>query len=313
MTLDLANNEGTKKAEFSYHQSMKPTISTKDAFYEANFSRTINNWRFFGQMGNVGKNYYTDMGYVQRIDNYDALRDTTIRVGYKDAYANITKRLFINNGKIGRVEFSLEEFVVFNADNSFSENENTLKIKTEYRNSSGLSLTFTNSILNLLYPTKPGDGLPLPSGNYKYNQFNLMYYSDMRKMFSWNTMLTLGQYYNGNITGIGAGIMWRNQPHLTLSLNGEIDKIQLPKMYGNNNLILIAPKLEYNFNTKLFWTTFVQFNTQTNNFNINSRLQYRYKPMSDFFLVYTDNYYTDPMLKNKNRALIFKFNYWFNL
>jgi len=87
----------------------------------------------------------------------------------------------------------------------------------------------------------------------------------------------------------------------------------LPKMYGNNNLILIAPKLEYNFTTKLFWTTFVQFNTQTNNFNINSRLQYRYKPMIDFFLVYTDNYFTDPMLKNKNRALIFKFNYWFNL
>ncbi|MEI6151507.1 MAG: DUF5916 domain-containing protein [Chitinophagia bacterium] len=313
MTLDLANNEGTKKVEFSYHQSIKPTINNKDAFYEANFSRTINNWRFFGQMGNVGKNYYTDMGYVQRIDNYDALRDTTIRVGYKDAYANITKRLFINNGKIGRVEFSLEEFVVFNADNSFSENENTLKIKTEYRNSSGLTFMFTNSNLNLLYPTKPGDGIPLPSGNYKYNQFELMYNSDMRKMFSWNSKLTLGQYYNGNITGVGAGIIWRNQPHLTLSLNGEIDKIQLPKMYGNNNLILIAPKLEYNFNTKLFWTTFVQFNTQTNNFNINSRLQYRYKPMSDFFLVYTDNYYTDPMLKNKNRALIFKFNYWFNL
>jgi hypothetical protein len=313
ISLDLANIEGTKQAKMSYHQSIKPTINSKDAFYEASFSRTINNWRFLGQTGNVGKNYYTDMGYVQRIDNYDALRDTTIRVGFKDVYANVTKRIFINNGKIGRIEFSLDEFVVFNADNSFSENENTLKIKTEYRNSSGLALTFTNSDLNLLYPTKPGDGIPLPSGNYKYSQFNLLYNSDMRKMFSWNSMLTMGQYYNGNITGLGAGIIWRNQPHLSFSLNAEIDKIQLPKIYGNNNLILIAPKLEYNFNTQLFWTTFVQFNTQTNNFNINSRLQYRYKPMSDFFLVYTDNYYTDPMLKNKNRALIFKFNYWFNL
>ncbi|NBT07443.1 MAG: hypothetical protein EB092_05550, partial [Chitinophagia bacterium] len=302
MTLSLANNEGTKKAEISYHQSIKPTINNKDAFFEASVARTIKDWRFFGQMGNVGKNYYTDMGYVQRIDNYDALRDTTIRVGFKDAYANISKRLFIKNGKIGRIEFSLEEFVVFNADNSFSENENTFKINTEYRNSSGLKLTFTNSNLNLLYPTKPGDGLPLPSGTYQYNQFNLMYYSDMRKLFSWNSMLTLGQYYNGNITGVGAGIIWRNQPHLSFSLNAEVDKIQLPKIYGNNNLILIAPKMEYNFNTKLFWTTFVQFNTQTNNFNINSRLQFRYKPMSDFFLVYTDNYFTDPMLKNKNRA-----------
>ena len=140
-----------------------------------------------------------------------------------------------------------------------------------------------------------------------------MYLSDMRKLFSWNSMLTLGQYYNGSIKGMGVGFIWRNQPHLTFSLNGEIDKIELPKKYGSNNLILIAPKLEYNFNTQLFWTTFVQFNTQTNNFHINSRVQYRYTPMSDFFLVYTDNYYTDPMLKNKNRALIFKFNYWFNL
>jgi len=313
LTLSLANSEGTKKAEISYHQSMKPTISNKDAFFEASVARAVNNWRFFGQMGNVGKNYYTDMGYVQRIDNYDALRDTTIRVGYKDAYANITKRIFIKKGKIGRIEFSMDGFLVFNADNSFSENENSFKINSEYRNSSGLKLTFSNSNLNLLYPTKPGNGIPLPTGTYQYNQFELMYYSDLRKVFSWNSKLTLGQYYNGNITGLGAGIIWRNQPHLTFSLNGEIDKIQLPKIYGNNNLILIAPKLEYNFNTKLFWTTFVQFNTQTNNFNINSRLQYRYKPMSDFFLVYTDNYFTDPLLKNKNRALIFKFNYWFNL
>jgi hypothetical protein len=264
-------------------------------------------------MGNLGKNYYTDMGYVQRIDNYDALRDTTIRVGYKDAYANVSRKIYFKNGKIGRMELSLEEFLVLNADNSFSENENALKINTEYRNSSGLKLTFTNSNLNLLFPTKPGNGIPIPTGTYKYNQFNLMYYSDMRKMFSWNTMITLGEYYNGNITGFGAGIMWRNQPHLTFSLNAEVDKIQLPKVYGNNNLILIAPKLEYNFNTKLFWTTFVQYNTQQNNFNINSRLQYRYKPMSDFFLVYTDNYFTDPVIKNKNRALIFKFSYWFNL
>ncbi|MEY4049871.1 MAG: hypothetical protein RL262_705, partial [Bacteroidota bacterium] len=113
MSLTLANNEGTKKADISYHQSIKPTINNKDAFYEASFSRTINNWRLFGQAGNVGKNYYTDMGYVQRIDNYDALRDTTIRVGYKDVYANISKRIFINNGKIGRIEISLENFIVF--------------------------------------------------------------------------------------------------------------------------------------------------------------------------------------------------------
>ena len=50
-----------------------------------------------------------------------------------------------------------------------------------------------------------------------------------------------------------------------------------------------------------------------NNMNINSRLQYRFKPMSDLFLVYTDNYFTSPLFKSRNRALVFKLNYWLNL
>jgi hypothetical protein len=35
--------------------------------------------------------------------------------------------------------------------------------------------------------------------------------------------------------------------------------------------------------------------------------------MSDLYLVYTDNYYTTPLMKNKNRALVLKVNYWLNL
>ena len=313
LSLLLSNNGGTKKAEISFHQSFKPTINNQDAYFQANVSRTIKDWSFFGELGNIGKNYYTDMGYVQRINNYDALKDTTIRLGFNGLYANISKRIYIQKGKVARYVVGFENFTVLNTNYSLSENEATLKIGAELRNSSGYMINLVNNNLNLLYPTKPGDGVPLPTGKYAYSQINLIYYSDMRKPFSWNYKLTLGQYYNGSIAGIGGGIIWRNQPHLTLSLNAEVDKIQLPKKYGNNDLILIAPKLEYNFSTQVFWTSFVQYNTQTNNFNINSRLQYRYKPMSDFFLVYTDNYYTDPLLKNKNRALIFKFNYWFNL
>jgi hypothetical protein len=71
--------------------------------------------------------------------------------------------------------------------------------------------------------------------------------------------------------------------------------------------------VEYNFNTKVSWTTFLQYNTQANNFNINSRFQYRFKPMSDLYLVYTDNYFTTPFMQNKNRAIVLKVNYWLNL
>ena len=93
----------------------------------------------------------------------------------------------------------------------------------------------------------------------------------------------------------------------------EFDKLVFPDPYGSNELLLLSPKIEYNFNTKISWTTFLQYNTQANNFNINSRFQYRFKPMSDMYLVYTDNYYTTPFLQNKNRAIVVKLNYWLNL
>jgi hypothetical protein len=63
------------------------------------------------------------------------------------------------------------------------------------------------------------------------------------------------------------------------------------------------------FAKNIWWTTFLQYNTQSDNFNINSRLQWRYRPMSDVFLVFTDNYAVK-FWGPKNKALVLKVNYW---
>ncbi|MFN5813772.1 MAG: hypothetical protein ACK46B_06600, partial [Bacteroidota bacterium] len=55
-------------------------------------------------------------------------------------------------------------------------------------------------------------------------------------------------------------------------------RLEFPHPYGKNNLLLIAPRVEINFTNNIFWTTFFQYNSQRNNFNINSRLQWRFKP-----------------------------------
>ena len=76
----------------------------------------------------------------------------------------------------------------------------------------------------------------------------------------------------------------------TASLNFEFNRIRLPDPYNDANLILVGPRFDITFSRSLFWTTFIQYNNQINNVNINSRLQWRFKPVSDLFVVYTDNY-----------------------
>jgi hypothetical protein len=313
VTLEYANTSGTFSAWADYHQAFKPTITNQDKYVQGGFMSERTNWSFITMVGNVGKNYYTDMGFVQMIDNYDAERDTTIRMGFGNTFNQIGYKIMPATGPIGKLQFKIQDFATFHPDNSLNQSDAKFSIQTDLKNTSSFNIAFSNTSLNLLYPISFTDEKPIPAGFYQFNQLELMYNSDMRKLFGIFGMATVGQFYNGTVAGGSIGLNWRSQPHFNVSIRAEVNKIELPKPYGSTNLVLISPKFEWNFNTKLFWTTFMQYNTQQNNFNINSRLQYRFKPMSDFFLVYTDNYFTDPILKNKNRALIFKFSYWFNL
>lgn len=310
VSFNYSNAGGTVGYWGNYNLSIKPTIKELNNYFEIGTSYNTRKFGFVVDLANVDKNYYTDMGFVQRIENYDAIRDTTIRVGFKHIYSEISYNILPSKGPIGRIESSVENSIIFNPDNSFNEWESVFQLKSDFKNASNLRLRINNNVTNLLFATSFTDGIPLPAKQYQYGQLGLSYMSDTRKLLGWMSEFTIGQFYNGNVQGIAAGINWRSQPHFNLRVNAQLNNIQLPGPYGSKRLFLIAPRIEYNFNTKLFWTTFIQYNTQSNNFNINSRLQYRYKPMSDFFLVYTDNYFTDPLFKNKNRALIFKLSYW---
>ena len=104
---------------------------------------------------------------------------------------------------------------------------------------------------------------------------------------------------------------YRYQPYLNLSLNYSYNDIDLPSPFERSQFWLLGAKVDLTLSEKLFFSSFVQYNEQMENMNINLRFQWRYKPVSDLFVVYTDNYYTGNWAA-RNRALVVKLSYWFN-
>lgn len=310
---DYSNLPGTITGYGTYQQSYKPGITSEDKYVEAGGTFSNKHLKVSVDALSVGTNYYTDMGFVNRISNYDAARDTSIRVGFKNLYNEIVYTIFPSKGSIGQHQFQLETVYTFNPNYTFNEREQTLKYNLNFNNTAGFQVNALSDEVNLLYPVAFTSGKPLPATNYKYGNVNVSYYSDNRKPFSYTASAGGGGFYNGSLQTYSGSVNWRKQPHINVSLLAEYDKLNFPGVYGNSELILLSSNIEINFSTKIFWTTFLQYNTQQNNYNINSRFQYRYKPMSDIFLVYTDNYFTTPLLHNKNRAIVFKMNYWLNL
>jgi hypothetical protein len=310
---NFSNKKGEINAWGGYHHSFKPGISGKNKYLNAGGEYSGRNFSTVANVDFVGTDYYADMGFVERIINHDDLIDTTIRLGFKQFFNDNNYTIYVKDKKINRHKIGLENFIVYNPDNTFNEQNHALTYEISFATTEELNFQIDYQKINLQYNTQFTDDKPLPPGPYKFAQWQVEYVGDSRKLFSYAASVRAGKFYNGKYQQYTAALNYRNQPHLNLSLNFEYNNLVFPDPYGTAALFLIAPKIEWNFSTKLFWTTFLQYNTQANNVNINSRLQWRYKPMSDFFLVYTDNYYSDPLFKNKNRALVFKLNYWLNL
>lgn len=197
---------------------------------------------------------------------------------------------------------------------------------------SSAQLRFTPYRVNYTYlfddfdPTRKGAGVLKAGTDYTYQETRISFTSNARRKFSYIIQGRRGEYFGGTIQQINTSLYYRYQPYGILSVDASYNKISQP--YGASELILLRPKVDLSFSRSVFFSTLMQYNNLSNNISINTRLQWRFKPASDFFLVYTDNYYASETFKNdsfgnrylsneslqvKNRAIVFKLTYWFNV
>ena len=125
-------------------------------------------------------------------------------------------------------------------------------------------------------------------------------------------MSSYGGYYNGNLFHLEGGIGYRFQPYGNINIDFSYNDILLPDPYKSTSYLLVSPRLEVSFTKNIYLTTFVQFNEQAKNVNLNARFRWRFLPASDIYLVYTENY-LDTNFESKNRAIVFKISYWYNI
>ena len=190
-----------------------------------------------------------------------------------------------------------------------------------FTNTSRLTATFTHNYTYLFSEFDPSRSnlTPLPEGSdYNYSLFEFIYESDRRENISFNTTAIAGQYFNGSRFGATCSLTYRFQPYGSISADFNYNNITLPQVGSGIdttvNIMLLGPRFDITFSRKLFFTAFFQYNSQLDNININARLQWRYQPVSDFFLVYTDNYMpTNSGLMLRNRAIVAKLTYWLNI
>jgi hypothetical protein len=120
-----------------------------------------------------------------------------------------------------------------------------------------------------------------------------------------------GGYFKGTRLTMNGELYYRIQPYGNLGIVTTYNKMSMPIPYNSGEFVLIGPRLDLTFTDKLFLTSFVHYNSQIDNINLNLRFQWRFAPVSDLFIVYTENSFPGDY-RLKDRGIVFKLSYWFN-
>lgn len=306
---NLATADNVWNGKAFYHRSISP--ENGDNPYAAGFNVNYSNYTVsvdvFSQL--VGEGYNPAAGFVRRTD----IRQLASTTRYN---------FFPKKGKIQRHGPGFDFDMVGNSTFGFLDWDVNLLYDINFRNTSVFSTRLRRQYTYLFDSFDPSqsDGLELPADTEYFNfQIIASFNSDARKKFFYQLRTRSGQYFNGTRWNLGGNVGYRYQPYGFTTIDFNINRIILPEPYNTETLLLIGPRIDLTLTKKLFLTTFFQYNSQVENMNINSRLQWRFAPVSDLFIVYTDNYFayqTDNFIRfggSKSRALTFKMTYWLNL
>jgi len=299
---NLASDDGKWTGKAFYHRTFEPDEGDDPRTFNAYMLYNDLNWRGSISYLDIGEGYNPEVGFVPRTN-------------YKRFNPDLGYNFFPQSNWINRHGPSVEYELFWNEELGTTDRNFNLGYQIRFQSLAQIEFTLSNNYIYLFDdfdPTRTG-GEPLPAGSdYYANRFQISFQSDPRKAFNLQLNSEFGEYFTGQIASIRSQLGWRIGYTANISMNFSYNRIRLPEPQNDADLLLVGPRIDLTFSKNLFWTTFIQYNNQIENININTRLQWRFAPVSDFFLVYTDNYFPDTF-NSKQRSLVLKLNYWLNL
>lgn len=299
---NLASSNNIWTGKFLLLKSFSPGDNDKNFTHAGNLKYTGKKWLVNMAYESVGDNYNAEVGYVPRI-NYIKLNP------------QVSYFFFPKAGNILTHGPQVNSTYFFDKKMNESDHENNFAYLITFRNKATLSAVVLDDYVKVLFPFDPtnsGKDSLLYNSKYSWQTLGVDFVSKPQSLFNYSFSFRYGGYYaDGKKYTLSTELGYRFQPILNLSLSASYNQLQLPAPWGHTSFWLIGPKADLTLTTKLFFTTYVQYNQQLNNTNINARFQWRYAPASDLFIVYTDNYIIAPFAV-RNRGLLLKFTYWWN-
>lgn len=310
---NLYSKDNRWEGEAYYHRSFSPDEKQRGATAA-------------GFLGYRDRYFNANLGYWRVDSTYSAEAGFVPRTGVQGLYPGIGFTFYPKRGwaarHVTRYTFGSEGSLTFGLNGKNTDRDLALYATMGFKDQSELNVAAFNGYVYLFEPFDPSNSgqAELPIGGYNNYGVRAAYFTGTSNDWQGSVEVVYGGFFNGTLLSSEGLLAYRWQPVGRFSLQYSYNRIRLPEPYASSDFWLVGPRVELSFRRDLFLSAFMQYNTQFNNFNLNARVQWRFAPVSDVFLVYTDNSYAEQISNTpvkvfspKNKAVVLKVVYWLNL
>jgi hypothetical protein len=178
-----------------------------------------------------------------------------------------------------------------NNENRLDTREQVGQFQTEFTNSDLFQVSYTDNFERLVSPFAIATGVRIPVGGYNYHTTQLQYQFGQQRRASGNVVWEQGAFYDGDrrSLALNSGRL-QVTPQLSLEPSFQVNWVDLP--VGDFTAKVVRGRATYTMTPRMFISGIVQYNSTTTSVGSNLRFRWEYRPGSELFVVYTDDYDT---------------------
>ena len=277
--------------------SFDSRVSPKsNAFFFGGDWRT-NLFRLDASYTDIGEDFNPEVGYIQRRD--------VRRFRGGGSYTPWPEKFGIREIQIGP-----EIDLVLTQENELETQEITFDTQFEFETGDDIGFEVKNTMENLDRNFQI-QGVSIPVDDYNFTTLQISMRTSSSRMIAGQLQVEFGEFYSGTRRGFLIDATARPNAKLSIEPFIEFNRITLPDEEFDANAF--GGRVSYSFSTTLFTKVFTQWSTDRDMLSANFLVNYIYRPGSDVYLVFDQNYDTrDGGIKLLGWTVVGKMTYWWH-
>jgi hypothetical protein len=246
----------------------------------------------------VEPNFRPEIGFVRRTD----MRRSAGLARFSPRPASLDP--------IRKLTFQGNINYITNLAHRLDSREQTGSFQTEFTNSDVAGVSYIDTFERLVRPFPIVPGVVIPIGAYNFETVQLSYTAGQQRPISGAIVYEQGTFYDGHRRSLSVN-SGRVQvtPRVSIEPSLTLNRIELPQSAFTTSVV--RGRATFTVTPRMFFSGITQYNSTARSVSSNLRLRWEYLPGSELFVVYTDDYDSEPppgIPSLRNRALVIKFN-----